>query len=340
MGDWQELGQAVFIGLTFAFLVAKLISIVVSFRGDQLRITREDDLQGEADASRNGDSGVLEEDAGVSEEEKLLGEESDDDWEGIESTELDEEFSAATTFVAATAADRMAPKVSNDVQLQLYGLYKIATEGPCNAPQPSAMKVTARAKWNAWQKLGVMSPEEAMQKYIMIVTELYPNWADNSNTRNKDEDTAASVSSSSDKARMGPVFSSFVYEEELDNDLTLEAIHVSAREGKTQELLSYIENGVSVNLRDSEGRTPLHWAVDRGHFDSVETLIGKNADINAKDEEGQTPLHYAVVCGREAIAEFLVKHNADINIRDKDDNSPRSLCSSPWPFMHSTKVLQ
>lgn len=29
----------------------------------------------------------------------------------------------------------------------------------------------------AWQKLGAMPPEEAMQKYIAIVTELYPTWA-------------------------------------------------------------------------------------------------------------------------------------------------------------------
>ena len=72
---------------------------------------------------------------------------SDDDWEGVESTELDEAFSAATAFVAATAADRSSQKVSSDVQLMLYGLYKIATEGPCTAPQPSALKMTARAKW-------------------------------------------------------------------------------------------------------------------------------------------------------------------------------------------------
>lgn len=328
MEDWHELGQAVLIGFIFAFLVAKLISTIVSFRGNHLRITREDDIQDEADVSGDGDSGVLKEDVGVSEDE------SDECWEGIESTELDEAFSAATAFVAATAADRMAPKVSSDLQLQLYGLYKIATEGPCTAPQPSVLKVTARAKWNAWQKLGGMPPEEAMQKYIMIVTELYPNWAGDSNVKDKDEGTPASVSRSSAKSSMGPVFSSFVHEEESDDALKLEPIHVSAREGKTQELLSHIENGVSVNLRDSEGRTPLHWAVDRGHFDAVETLIGKNADVNAKDDEGETPLHYAIVCEREAVAELLVKHKADINTRDLDNNSPRDLCSSPWPFMN------
>ncbi|CAA0807273.1 Acyl-CoA-binding domain-containing protein 2 [Striga hermonthica] len=59
---------------------------------------------------------------------------SDDDWEGVESSELDELFSAATAFIAATAADQAPMKVSNDVQLQLYGLYKIATEVPCSTP--------------------------------------------------------------------------------------------------------------------------------------------------------------------------------------------------------------
>lgn len=33
---------------------------------------------------------------------------------------------------------------------------------------------------NAWHKLGAMDPEEAMQKYITIVSELYPSWADGS----------------------------------------------------------------------------------------------------------------------------------------------------------------
>lgn len=33
---------------------------------------------------------------------------------------------------------------------------------------------------------------------------------------------------------------------------------------------------------DSEGRTPLHWAVDRGHLDVTELLLGRNADVNAK----------------------------------------------------------
>ncbi|KAJ6677382.1 ACYL-COA-BINDING DOMAIN-CONTAINING PROTEIN 2 [Salix viminalis] len=113
----------------------------------------------------------------------------------------------------------------------------------------------------------------------------------------------------------------------------MDAIHSFAREGEVNNLIKCIDGGVSVNLKDSEGRTPLHWAVDRGHLNIAEVLVGKNADINAKDNDGQTPLHYAAVCEREAIAEYLVKQNADTDARDNDDQSAHDLCESDWPFL-------
>ncbi|MED6206679.1 Acyl-CoA-binding domain-containing protein 1 [Stylosanthes scabra] len=356
MGEWQPLLQSIFIGLIFSYLLAKLISVVVSFNNDNLTVTRasssasaaapDEDVRkpnrtaagpgggGGADTSNNR----FEEESVIAEQgsirtESLDGDDDydDDDWEGVESTELDEAFSAATAFVAAAAADRLSQKVSNDVQLQLYGLYKIATEGPCSTPQPSPLKMTARAKWQAWQKLGAMPPEDAMQKYIDIVTELYPSWLDGSSLRSKGRDGGGS--SSETKGPMGPVFSSFIYEEEYGSDLTMDAIHGFAREGDMANLLKCIENGISVNLKDSEGRTPLHWAVDRGHSNVTELLVERNADVNCKDNEGQTPLHYAVVCDREAIAEYLVKHNADINSKDNDGSSPSDVCESNWSFL-------
>ncbi|KAG6503198.1 hypothetical protein ZIOFF_035509 [Zingiber officinale] len=355
MGDWLELCQAVIIGLVFSFLTAKLISVFISFKEGNLKVLRESDLTPDSLGRRED----VREGARELEKENESFLEEDSDWEGIESTELDDAFAAATAFVAATAADKDSAKVSNDVQLQLYGLYKIATEGPCTVPQPSALKLTARAKcwlffdiWhlgdvsrNAWQRLGTMPPEDAMQKYIVIINELYPSWADHST-----------------KAR----------------DRKLEAIHVFAREGKLGELLTRVANGASVNSRDeeeavrkelwwrwlalaademeaeeeaplpiwilsqfgeeemkaddSEGRTPLHWAVDRGHINVVQTLLDKNADVNAKDIEGQTPLHYAALCDREEIGMLLVQHKADPYMKDNDDSSPLDLATQ-WVFM-------
>lgn len=165
MGEWQQLLQSILLGLIFSYLLAKLISIVVSFKDENLTLTRartttdqirpqseskaesRDEPSGDVGAVHDVDSVVAEH--GSVRNESLAGsDDDDDDWEGVESTELDEMFSAATAFVAAAAADRLSTqKVSNDAQLQLYGLYKIATEGPCSTPQPSALKMTARAKW-------------------------------------------------------------------------------------------------------------------------------------------------------------------------------------------------
>ncbi|XP_010438551.1 PREDICTED: acyl-CoA-binding domain-containing protein 2-like [Camelina sativa] len=352
MGDWAQLAQSVILGLIFSYLLAKLISIVVTFKEDNLSLTRHheeprleskpdgvDSRSLELSSGGGGEADSIVAEQGSSRSDSVAGdgseEEDDDDWEGVESTELDEAFSAATLFVTTAASDRLSQKVPNDVQQQLYGLYKIATEGPCTAPQPSALKMTARAKWQAWQKLGAMPPEEAMEKYIEIVTQLYPTWLDGGV---KAESVGGDDAASNSRGTMGPgpVFSSLVYEEESENELKIDAIHAFAREGEVDNLLKSIESGIPIDAKDSEGRTPLHWAIDRGHFNIAKVLVDKNADVNAKDNEGQTPLHYAVVCDREAIAEFLVKKKANTAAKDDDGNSPLDLCESDWPWIRDT----
>ncbi|KAL0403248.1 UNVERIFIED_CONTAM: Acyl-CoA-binding domain-containing protein 1 [Sesamum radiatum] len=354
MAEWQQHLQSVFFGVVFSFLLAKLFSVIFAFREENLRITRSHQTEAEDDSKRQFDENTASSSARVFEEnEPLLGDnegavkksavtkdhsDSDDDWEGVESTELDETFSAATAFVAAKVADRAAQKVSSELQLQLYGFYKIATEGPCSAPQPSVLKMTARAKWQAWQKLGAMPPEEAMQKYIDIVTELYPSWAASSAIKKNDLESSNAPNAGS-KGPMGPVFSTFIHEAEPGCELELDAIHAFAREGDEEKLLKCIESGVPLNLKDTEGRTPLHWAVDRGHLNVTVLILEKKADVNAKDDEGQTALHYAAVCERAAIAKLLMEHGADIQIKDKEGNTPVDVCELSWPWMqHASNV--
>ncbi|KAF6166367.1 hypothetical protein GIB67_034918 [Kingdonia uniflora] len=61
-----------------------------------------------------------------------------------------------------------------------------------------------------------MGQEEAMQMYIIIVSELFPTWTSGSTNR-KDGDLNAS--SSDGNSMMEPVFSTYVYEEEADNEM-------------------------------------------------------------------------------------------------------------------------
>ncbi|KAB1202563.1 Acyl-CoA-binding domain-containing protein 3 [Morella rubra] len=91
----------------------------------------------------------------------------DDDWEGIESSELEKAFAAADSpevnyrsaakFILESASGRKegllaTAGVGSDVKMDLYGLHKIATEGPCRDPQPMSLKFSARTKWEPEHK--------------------------------------------------------------------------------------------------------------------------------------------------------------------------------------------
>ncbi|KAF5175287.1 Acyl-coa-binding domain-containing protein [Thalictrum thalictroides] len=320
MTDWQELGQSILIGLIFSFLLSKLISILFKFKDENFKLVRGEDNNLLLPVESTSDD--EEEEVELIDEKKNGSSSSSCDWE--DDDDLSEAFYATSIFIASSTG------VSNEVLLKLYGFYKIATDGPCNTPQPSALQLAKHTKWHAWQRLGAMSPEEAMQNYITIVTELYPFWATGSTSKNKDDGTSSAA-----KRPMGPVFSSFAHEES-DTKVELHDIHASSRDGEIDNLLKFIDSGISINLKDSEGRTPLHWAVDRGNLKAVELLVSKKADLNVMDDEGQTPLHYATMCEREATAEYLVIHGADTVLKDNDGNSPCDLCKLNWPWMQNS----
>ncbi|KAJ7944501.1 Acyl-CoA-binding domain-containing protein 3 [Quillaja saponaria] len=135
---------------------------------DEAEISQCESSVNEMDAINK--NGVDSENAGLFDE---------DDWEGIERTELERLFGAAVAFVGSKCnADQIA-NLSSDVKLQLYGFHKIATQGPCQEPQPMPLKFSAREKWNAWQQLGIMSPEVAMEQYISTLSESFPGWMQN-----------------------------------------------------------------------------------------------------------------------------------------------------------------
>ncbi|KAI4299291.1 hypothetical protein L6164_032763 [Bauhinia variegata] len=121
-------------------------------------------------------------------EVKLAFEEEDDDgWEGIERSELEKVFMAAAEFVAAGEKNERLASIGSDEQMELYGLRKLATEGPCREPRPTPFMLSARAKWNAWQKLGNMNPEVAMEQYITLLSDKVPGWMED-NSAGKDEE--------------------------------------------------------------------------------------------------------------------------------------------------------
>ncbi|ONL95884.1 Acyl-CoA-binding domain-containing protein 3 [Zea mays] len=100
-----------------------------------------------------------------------------EEWEGIERSEVEKRFGAAAAFAASGAGAAALSKLDSDVQLQLQGLLKVAIDGPCyDSAQPLTLRPSSRAKWSAWQKLGNMNPEIAMEKYMNLLSETIPGW--------------------------------------------------------------------------------------------------------------------------------------------------------------------
>jgi len=69
-----------------------------------------------------------------------------------------------------------------------------------------------------------------------------------------------------------------------------QAIHSAANaqyvHGQTGAVIStLIEAGTDVNVCNGNGRTPLHWAGERGNLLAVQTLLERGARIDIREEE-------------------------------------------------------
>ena len=77
-------------------------------------------------------------------------------------------------FEQAVSDSKTLPeKPSNDILLQLYSLYKQATEGDASGEAPTnPFDFVNKAKYEAWSCIRGKSKEDAMSEYIKLVNEL------------------------------------------------------------------------------------------------------------------------------------------------------------------------
>ena len=73
---------------------------------------------------------------------------------------------------AAQRAQQLPSKPSNTVLLQLYALYKQATDGDTTGERPGGFDFKAIAKHDAWNVLRGTSKDAARQQYVELVAEL------------------------------------------------------------------------------------------------------------------------------------------------------------------------
>ena len=79
----------------------------------------------------------------------------------------EDDFHAAAEGVRALPSDP-----GNDTKLQLYALYKQATEGDVKGNRPGFTNPVGRAKHDAWAKVQGTSADDARDQYVALVRSL------------------------------------------------------------------------------------------------------------------------------------------------------------------------
>lgn len=107
-----------------------------------------------------------------------------------------------------------------------------------------------------------------------------------------------------------------------DNDPTADEAAIAlahslldaARIGDRAPLLSLIDQGAPVDLRDSSGNSPLMLAAYHGHAELVGELVARGADVDLANDRGQSPLAGVAFKGFTDVARVLLDAGADADL--------------------------
>jgi len=100
------------------------------------------------------------------------------------------------------------------------------------------------------------------------------------------------------------------------------SIHNAAESGNLNRVRTLLNQGMSVNLRDSFGYTPLYWAANKNRLNVVKELLNRGAKKNARDWFGHTALFAATRSGHLNVVKELLNRGANKNARDSSGHTP------------------
>jgi len=105
------------------------------------------------------------------------------------------------------------------------------------------------------------------------------------------------------------------------NDQGTSSLHVAAERGHARVVDVLLDAGLDPNLRDRQGRTPLHRAdSSAAACPATERLLARGAEVNARDDRGWTPLHAA--WNAPAKVQALLRAGADRDATNREGLRP------------------
>ena len=244
--------------------------------------------------------------------------------EGLDAAKID---CTSPEFLEAAETAKTIRGLSNETQLQLYGLFKQATLGDAatsGQKKPWAIDMVGSAKWAAWRDFEGFPREAAARGYVYVVQTMLPRpqgsgSGSSSSSSSSGGGGGSSGSSSSgsggggEPAGAGSIFDGMGVTTSTQAASDQAAFQLQGagccewRDG--EELFRAVVEGdaevvrallaapaCQVNARSTGLMTPLHFAVDRGNAEVVALLLAHGADAGLVDAEGQPPMTLAAIC--------------------------------------------
>src|SRR5687768_5788915 len=92
----------------------------------------------------------------------------------------------------------------------------------------------------------------------------------------------------------------------------------AARNGDHATAVALLAERADPNQTESDGTTPLHWAVHHDDADLVVRLLEAGANAVAANDYGATPMSEAAVAANVAVLDALLDAGADVNSPNAD----------------------
>jgi ankyrin repeat protein len=117
-------------------------------------------------------------------------------------------------------------------------------------------------------------------------------------------------------------------------------LHLAVQDADPMIAELLINFGADVDAMDNYDMSPLHWALKVCRNDATaQLLLAHGANFLVSDSNGWTPLHSASRYDHPSIVELLLKSGADIDVRDNENMTPLLCALQRWGSDAATRLL-